>query len=164
MPLERRTHLMPTDEKARRAIARAVSLDLTAEQLISRWEKVKLEVRDLHQQLFYRPLLSAVSGLSQEDLELTSAQAQDRLAAIGFGDTKGALAHISALTTGLSRRAAIQRQLLPVLLQWFADGTDPDAALLAFRRLSEDLGDSHWYLREELPDQTTSSRFETERP
>ena len=143
----RRTHLMPTDEKARRAIARAVSLELTAEQLISRWEKVKLEVRDLHQQLFYRPLLSAVSGLSQEDLELTSAQAQDRLAAIGFGDTKGALAHISALTTGLSRRAAIQRQLLPVLLQWFAEGTDPDAALLAFRRLSEDLGDSHWYLR-----------------
>lgn len=143
----RRTHLMPTDEKARRAIARAVALELTAEQLISRWEKVKLEVRDLHQQLFYRPLLSAVSGLSQEDLELTSAQAQDRLAAIGFGDTKGALSHISALTTGLSRRAAIQRQLLPVLLQWFADGTDPDAALLAFRRLSEDLGDSHWYLR-----------------
>jgi len=143
----RRTHLMPTDERARRGIARAVALELTAEQLITRWEKVKLEVRDLHQQLFYRPLFSAVSGLSQEDLELTSVQAQDRLAAIGFGDTKGALAHISALTTGLSRRAAIQRQLLPVLLQWFAEGTDPDAALLAFRRLSEDLGDSHWYLR-----------------
>ena len=143
----RRTHLMPTDESARRSIARAVSLDLTASELIARWEQVKLEVRDLHQQLFYRPLLSAVSGLSQEDLELTTAQAQERLAAIGFGDTKGALAHISALTSGLSRRAAIQRQLLPVLLQWFAEGTDPDAALLAFRRLSEDLGDSHWYLR-----------------
>ncbi|MSY90072.1 MAG: bifunctional [glutamine synthetase] adenylyltransferase/[glutamine synthetase]-adenylyl-L-tyrosine phosphorylase, partial [Actinobacteria bacterium] len=143
----RRTHLMPTDESARRSIARAVSLDLTASELMARWEQVKLEVRDLHQQLFYRPLLSAVSGLSQEDLELTTAQAQERLAAIGFGDTKGALAHISALTSGLSRRAAIQRQLLPVLLQWFAEGTDPDAALLAFRRLSEDLGDSHWYLR-----------------
>ena len=143
----RRTHLMPSDERARRAIARAVSVDLTASELMTRWEQVKLEVRDLHQQLFYRPLLSAVSGLSQEDLELTSAQAQERLAAIGFGDTKGALAHISALTSGLSRRAAIQRQLLPVLLQWFAEGTDPDAALLAFRRLSEDLGDSHWYLR-----------------
>lgn len=143
----RRTHLMPQDERARRSIARAVSLDLTAEQLIYRWDKVKLEVRDLHQQLFYRPLLSAVSGLSQEDLELTSAQAQERLAAIGFTDTKGALSHISALTSGLSRRAAIQRQLLPVLIQWFSEGTDPDAALLAFRRLSEDLGDSHWYLR-----------------
>jgi glutamate-ammonia-ligase adenylyltransferase len=143
----RRTHLMPTDELARRAIARALSLELSATNLIERWEAVKLEVRDLHQQLFYRPLLSAVSGLSQEDLELTSAQAQDRLGAIGFQDSRSALSHITALTSGLSRRAAIQRQLLPVLLQWFAEGTDPDAALLAFRRLSEDLGDSHWYLR-----------------
>ena len=143
----RRTHLMPSDELARRSIARALSLDLNAVKLIERWEKVKLEVRDLHQQLFYRPLLSAVSGLSQEDLELTSAQAQDRLGAIGFQDTRSALSHITALTSGLSRRASIQRQLLPVLLQWFAEGTDPDAALLAFRRLSEDLGESHWYLR-----------------
>jgi len=143
----RRTHLMPSDESSRRSIARAVSLEMSADSLIERWEKIKLEVRDLHQQLFYRPLLSAVSGLSQEDLELSSSQAQERLAAIGFGDTKSALGHISALTSGLSRRAAIQRQLLPVLLQWFAEGTDPDAALLAFRRLSEDLGESHWYLR-----------------
>jgi glutamate-ammonia-ligase adenylyltransferase len=143
----RRTHLMPSDELSRRAIARALSLDLGASSLIERWEAVKLEVRDLHQQLFYRPLLSAVSGLSQEDLELTSAQAQDRLGAIGFQDTQSALSHITALTSGLSRRASIQRQLLPVLLQWFAEGTDPDAALLAFRRLSEDLGESHWYLR-----------------
>ena len=143
----RRTHLMPSDELSRRAIARAVSIDLSASGLIERWEAVKLEVRDLHQQLFYRPLLSAVSGLSQEDLELTSAQAQDRLGAIGFQDSRSALSHITALTSGLSRRASIQRQLLPVLLQWFAEGTDPDAALLAFRRLSEDLGESHWYLR-----------------
>jgi glutamate-ammonia-ligase adenylyltransferase len=138
---------MPADESSRRSIARAVSLEMSASSLIERWEKIKLEVRDLHQQLFYRPLLSAVSGLSQEDLELSSSQAQERLAAIGFQDTKSALGHISALTSGLSRRAAIQRQLLPVLLQWFAEGTDPDAALLAFRRLSEDLGESHWYLR-----------------
>jgi glutamate-ammonia-ligase adenylyltransferase len=143
----RRTHLMPGDERSRRAIARALSLELSAVKLVQRWEAVKLEVRDLHQQLFYRPLLSAVSGLSQEDLELTSAQAQDRLGAIGFQDTQSALSHITALTSGLSRRASIQRQLLPVLLQWFAEGTDPDAALLAFRRLSEDLGESHWYLR-----------------
>ena len=143
----RRTHLMPGDELSRRAIARALSLELSAVKLIERWESVKLEVRDLHQQLFYRPLLSAVSGLRQEDLELTSAQAQDRLGAIGFQDAQSALSHITALTSGLSRRASIQRQLLPVLLQWFADGTDPDAALLAFRRLSEDLGESHWYLR-----------------
>ena len=143
----RRTHLMPISETARRALARAVNQKWTADDLIERWESVKLEVRSLHQKLFYRPLLSAVAKLDGSTLELSNEQAHDRLKAIGFGDPKGALIHIQALTSGLSRRAAIQKQLLPVLLQWFSEGTDPDAALLAFRRLSEDLGESHWYLR-----------------
>ena len=143
----RRTHLMPSSETARRSLARSIDPKGNAESLIERWESVKIEVRGLHQRIFYRPLLSAVAKLEDSTLELTSGQAQDRLAAIGFVDPKGALAQIAALTSGLSRRAAIQRQLLPVLLQWFSQGTDPDAALLAFRRLSEDLGESHWYLR-----------------
>lgn len=143
----RRTHLMPTGETPLRSLARSIDLKSSAEQLLATWNSVKTEVRSLHQKLFYRPLLSAVSRLDNSSLELSSDQAQARLAAIGFIDPKGALAHIAALTSGLSRRASIQRQLLPVLLQWFAEGTDPDAALVAFRRLSEDLGESHWYLR-----------------
>ncbi|HKU31896.1 MAG TPA: bifunctional [glutamine synthetase] adenylyltransferase/[glutamine synthetase]-adenylyl-L-tyrosine phosphorylase, partial [Arthrobacter sp.] len=47
---------------------------------------------------------------------------------------------------GVSRRAALQRQLLPILLGWLAEGVDPDAGLLAFRRVSEALGTTHWYL------------------
>ena len=62
-------------------------------------------------------------------------------------DPAGALRHIEALTAGVSRRAAIQRTLLPVLLGWFADAPEPDAGLLAFRQVSEALGDSPWYLR-----------------
>ncbi len=143
----RRTHLMPTSEPKRRALARAVDLKLNADSLIEKWEGVKVDVRALHQRIFYRPLLSAVSKLGDESLSLSTDQVRDRLHAIGFADPKGALDHIAALTSGLSRRAVIQKQLLPVLLQWFAEGTDPDAALLAFRRLSEDLGESHWYLR-----------------
>ena len=54
--------------------------------------------------------------------------------------------HIEALTAGVSRRAALQRQLLPILLDWLAEGVDPDAGLLAFRRVSEALGTTHWYL------------------
>ena len=143
----RRTHLMPTSEIAVRALARSVDIKWSAEQLTKHWEAVKLEVRSLHQKVFYRPLLSAVAKLGDGGIELSSQQAEDRLAAIGFADPKSALVHINALTGGLSRRAAIQRQLLPVLIQWFSEGSDPDQALLAFRRLSEDLGESHWYLR-----------------
>jgi glutamate-ammonia-ligase adenylyltransferase len=152
-----RTHLMPRDEGDVRVLARATGLATSAEQLLVRWNEIKHRVRGLHERLFYRPLLSAVaatnadSGLAGTTAEgaagLTSEQAEARLAAIGFRDPRGALAHIAALTAGVSRRAAIQRHLLPVLLQWFAAGADPDYGLLTFRRLSEDLGSTHWYLR-----------------
>ena len=143
----RRTHLMPTSEAKLRPLARSVSLKSNADLLSADWEKVKVEVRALHQKIFYRPLLSAAAKLEGSNLELSSAQVEDRLRAIGFADPAGAHKNIAALTSGLSRRAAIQKQLLPVLLEWFAKGTDPDSALLAFRRLSEDLGESPWYLR-----------------
>ena len=142
----RRTHLMPTSEAALRALARATGYR-TSEELLKAWESVKAEVRSLHQKVFYRPLLSAVAKLEENELSLSSDQAEDRLRAIGFLDPTSALRHIQALTSGLSRRAAIQKSLLPVLLQWFAEGSDPDIALLSFRRLSEDLGDSPWFLK-----------------
>jgi glutamate-ammonia-ligase adenylyltransferase len=142
----RRTHLMPESDSQVRAIARGINARWTGEQLLERWNEVKLEVRSLHQKVFYRPLLSALAKLGETAL-LSSDQILDRLRAIGFDDPNSALKHIEALTSGLSRRAAIQKQLLPVLLEWFAKGSDPDAGLLAFRRLSEDLGESPWYLR-----------------
>ena len=143
----RRTHLMPSDRDAVRVLARASGIATGASDLIDQWSRIKLEVRSLHERLFYRPLLSAVAALPDDGLALSSEQAIARLAAIGFRDPKGALAHIGALTGGVSRRAAIQRHLLPVMLQWFADGADPDYGLLAFRRLSDDLGESYWFLR-----------------
>ena len=143
----RRTHLMPSDSDAVRVLARSSGIATGAADLIEQWNRTKLEVRSLHERLFYRPLLSAVAALPDDGLALSSEQAVARLAAIGFRDPKGALAHIGALTGGVSRRATIQRHLLPVMLQWFADGADPDYGLLAFRRLSDDLGESYWFLR-----------------
>jgi glutamate-ammonia-ligase adenylyltransferase len=143
----RRTHLMPTDPDALRVLARASGLATSAAGLTEQWQRTKQAVRRLHERLFYRPLLSAVAALPDEGLTLSSEQAVARLAAIGFRDPRGALNHIAALTGGVSRRATIQRNLLPVMLQWFADGADPDHGLLAFRRLSEDLGEAYWFLR-----------------
>ncbi|GAB3798144.1 bifunctional [glutamine synthetase] adenylyltransferase/[glutamine synthetase]-adenylyl-L-tyrosine phosphorylase [Humibacter antri] len=149
----RRTHLMPRDEHRLRVLARSTGIAAGAGELTDAWVAVKRRVRGLHERLFYRPLLAAVAALPGDEgaltgeHALTNEQAQARLAAIGFIDPQGALRHIAALTTGVSRRAAIQRTLLPVMLQWFADGADPDYGLLAFRRLSEDLGGTHWFLR-----------------
>lgn len=143
----RRTHLMPRDDATRRVLARASGLGRTAEELTTVWQRTRRRVRGLHERLFYRPLLSAVAALPADGLELTSEQAAARLAAIGFRDPRGALAHIGALTAGVSRRATIQRHLMPVLISWFAEGADPDYGLLAFRRISDTLGTTHWYLR-----------------
>ena len=142
-----RTHLMPRDPEAVRILARATGLYSSADELTEAWQRTKHEVRSLHERLFYRPLLSAVAALPGDGLTLSSEQAEARLAAIGFRDPAGALHHIAALTGGVSRRATIQRTLLPVMLGWFAEGADPDHGLLAFRRLSDDLGEAYWFLR-----------------
>ncbi|MBI5160247.1 MAG: bifunctional [glutamine synthetase] adenylyltransferase/[glutamine synthetase]-adenylyl-L-tyrosine phosphorylase [Micrococcales bacterium] len=143
----RRTHLMPGEGDARRVLARAARIPGGAAGLTATWQRTRRQVRGLHERLFYRPLLSAVAALPDEGFALTSGQAEARLAAIGFADPAGALRHIAALTSGISRRASIQRTLLPVILQWLSEGADPDYGLLAFRRLSDDLGESHWFLR-----------------
>lgn len=142
-----RTHLMPRDDDRLRVLARATRLGTSADELIARWQQTKIAVRSLHEKLFYRPLLSAVAALPDDGLSLTSEQAVARLNAIGFVDATGALHHIAALTTGVSRRAQIHRTLLPVILRWLSEGADPDYGLLAFRRLSDDLGESYWFLR-----------------
>jgi glutamate-ammonia-ligase adenylyltransferase len=81
------------------------------------------------------------------DVQLSDAAINTRLRAIGFNDPAGAMRHILALTSGVSRRATIQKTLLPVLIRWMAEGIDPDRALLSFRRLSESLGETHWFLK-----------------
>lgn len=142
----KRTHVVPPPGPALRRMAR--SMHRATEADIERdWKRTKRSVRSLHESLFYRPLLELVSRLSSEDVRMTPDHAKDRLRALGYADAAGALTHIKALTTGVSRRAAIQRQLLPVLLEWFAGGAKPDAGLLAFRQVSDTLGRTHWYLK-----------------
>ncbi|KZE90926.1 bifunctional [glutamine synthetase] adenylyltransferase/[glutamine synthetase]-adenylyl-L-tyrosine phosphorylase [Microbacterium sp. TNHR37B] len=143
----RRTHLMPSIPEGLRTLARASRLAGSGPGVWELWESIKREVREIHVRLFYRPLLSAVAALPADEQTLSAQAAHDRLAAIGFRDPAGALRHIGSLTSGISRKTTIQRHLMPVMIRWFADGVDPDYGLLAFRRVSERLGDTPWFLR-----------------
>ncbi|MEO6412871.1 MAG: bifunctional [glutamine synthetase] adenylyltransferase/[glutamine synthetase]-adenylyl-L-tyrosine phosphorylase [Pedococcus sp.] len=144
----RRTHLMPTADSDLRRLGRALGhRSDAAKAVVAQWQQQAREVRRIHERLFYRPLLAAVARLSSTDARLAPEAAKERLAALGFRDPGGAMRHLEALTAGVSRRAAIQRTLLPVMLGWFADEADPDGGLLAFRKVSEELGSTHWYLR-----------------
>jgi glutamate-ammonia-ligase adenylyltransferase len=133
------------DDSELRRIARGMGL--TTASLNELWNRVRGEVAALHDSVFYRPLLTAMANLSPNDVQLSDEEVLDRLSALGFSDAKCAVSHIAALTSGVSRRAVIQRTLLPVLLRWMAEGIDPDRALISFRRLSETLGETHWFLR-----------------
>ena len=115
-------------------------------ELDKQWHYHQREVRRLHEKLFYRPLLSAVAKVGGE-ARLSPEAAKARLAALGYLDPNAALRHLEALTAGVTRTAQIQRTLLPVMLEWFADAPDPDAGLFGFRRISEALGATPWYLR-----------------
>lgn len=168
----RRTHTMPDNEADLRRIGRSLGMRANpVDELMAEWRRHAREVRRIHEKLFYRPLLRAVARLGAEEARLTLDAAEQRLRALGYVDPAGALRHLEALTAGVSRRAAIQRTLLPVMLGWFADAPDPDAGLLGFRQVSDALGSTHWYLRllrdesaaaERMAQVLASSRYATE--
>lgn len=143
----RRTHVLPDDEASLRRLGRSIGIfSEPAAQLDRQWRHHRREVRRLHEKLFYRPLLTAVAKLPGPEARLSLEAAEARLSALGYADPRAALRHLEALTSGVSRTSDIQRTLLPVLLEWFADSPDPDAGLFGFRRISESLGRTPWYL------------------
>jgi glutamate-ammonia-ligase adenylyltransferase len=156
----RRTHIMPTDDTDQRRLGRSMgfSLDPVAD-LTKEWKKHAREVRRIHEKLFYRPLLQAVAKLDSNDSKLSADDARSRLKALGYVDPDSALRHLESLTSGVTRRAVIQRTLLPVMLEWFAATPDPDAGLLGFRRVSEALGTTPWYLRLLRDESATAQRL-----
>ncbi|MBA2416692.1 MAG: bifunctional [glutamine synthetase] adenylyltransferase/[glutamine synthetase]-adenylyl-L-tyrosine phosphorylase [Geodermatophilaceae bacterium] len=148
----RRTHLLPEDVAERRWLARSLGFSAgggsSALELFDAEHAAHArEVRRLHEKLFYRPLLLAVARVPGEELRMSPEAAGGRLGALGYADPDGALRHIEALTAGVTRKASMQRLLLPAMLRILADSPAPDAGLLAYRHVSEQLGSSPWYLR-----------------
>ena len=144
----RRTHLVPEDPADLRRLGRSLGLRTDPVAGLQRaWKRHASVVRRLHEKLFYRPLLDAVAQLAPGEARLSPEAARERMVALGYADPAAALRHLEALASGVTRKAAIQRTLLPVLLGWFADSADPDAGLLNFRKVSDALGKTPWYLR-----------------
>ena len=150
----KRTHMLPEadDEEAMRWLARAAhmrpdgqhdALGVLREEL----KRQSLRVSRLHAKLFYQPLLEAVEGPAVEfSTSLSSKAAERQLAALGYEGPQSALTHLAALTSSSGRRGRVQQVLLPTLLDWLSDTPDPDAGLLSYRRISDELADERWYL------------------
>ncbi|KAA0083609.1 bifunctional [glutamine synthetase] adenylyltransferase/[glutamine synthetase]-adenylyl-L-tyrosine phosphorylase [Mycolicibacterium sp. P9-64] len=150
----KRTHMLPEadDEEAMRWLARAAhmrpdgqhdALGVLREEL----KRQSMRVSRLHAKLFYQPLLESVVDREIElTASLTPEAAERQLAALGYESPQAALTHLAALTGNGGRRGRVQQVLLPTLLDWLSDTPDPDAGLLAYRRLSEGLAEHRWYL------------------
>jgi [glutamine synthetase] adenylyltransferase / [glutamine synthetase]-adenylyl-L-tyrosine phosphorylase len=150
----KRTHMLPAfdDDEALRWLARAAhirpdgrhgALGVLREEL----KHHNLRVSRLHAKLFYQPLLESIGPAGLEFSHgMTPAAAARQLAALGYDGPQSALTHLAALINQSGRRGRVQAVLLPKLLDWLSDTPDPDAGLLAYRRVSEVLTPERWYL------------------
>jgi glutamate-ammonia-ligase adenylyltransferase len=150
----KRTHMLPAfdDDEALRWLARAAHIrpDGRHDALGVLREELKhhnLRVSRLHAKLFYQPLLESIGPAGLEFSHgMTPEAAERQLAALGYDGPQSALSHLAALINQSGRRGRVQSVLLPRLLDWLSDTPDPDAGLLAYRRVSEALAGQRWYL------------------
>ncbi|MGV0744557.1 bifunctional [glutamine synthetase] adenylyltransferase/[glutamine synthetase]-adenylyl-L-tyrosine phosphorylase [Mycolicibacterium sp. XJ870] len=150
----KRTHMLPddTDVEAFRWLARAAHIRPDGRHdaqgvLREELKRQSMRVSRLHAKLFYQPLLESVGQPALGIEAGMSAEAAERqLAALGYEGPQSALTHLAALTGATGRKGRVQQVLLPTLLDWLSDTPDPDAGLLAYRRISEELQEQRWYL------------------
>lgn len=150
----RRTHTMPADDDQRNLAWLAATSGFSAsgkKTAVDAMQKhlrgIRLLISDLHQRLFYRPLLHTVVNLSVDEITLSPEAAKLQLAALGYRHPARAFEHLTALAAGGSRKAKLQAMLLPTLMTWLSDTADPDAGLLNYRKLSDAAYNRVWFLR-----------------
>ena len=141
---EQQVHAIPSDPAAQDRLARVLGYRDTPEAtagelLIGYLRRLQAGVRSIHEHLFFRPLLDALSahgpGTAPEGAMSPEAVA-DRLAAFGFTDAKRTRVALQELTRGLTRSSRLMQQLLPLLLGWLSEAPDPDLGLLGLRKLA----------------------------
>jgi len=139
---EQQVHALPADAAARDRLARVLGFrdtpeDTAGELLRSHLRQVQAGVRTIHEHLFFRPLLDALSAHGADAGAPMPAEAvADRLAAFGFTDAKRTRVALQELTRGLTRSSRLMQQFLPLLLGWLSEAPDPDLGLLGLRKLA----------------------------
>ena len=160
----RRTHLFPDLgsgngglDAPRRADAEQIdrnadirrlarSMQMSSVQLVERYDSVRRQVRRIHTDVYYRPLLPQIASMSADEVRLDPQAAQERYRSIGFADPDSASRLVKRLTQGSTRAARINRLLLPVMLEWLGQGQDPDMGLLQLSKLEDRFGQGTSYL------------------
>jgi glutamate-ammonia-ligase adenylyltransferase len=130
----RQTHRLPDDPLDRERLARSLGFTKNpVAELEAKLLEVRGEVRDLHERLYFRPILDSLVGVPSARLD--PAEANLRLEALGFRDVATAAETFAELTAGLSRRSRVMHQALPLMIDWLSVSPDPDLGLAQLRLL-----------------------------
>ena len=139
---EQQVHTLPApkDLAGRDRLARVMGYrdgpDASAGELLDGFlRRQQAAVRSIHEHLFFRPLLDALTATSARPLMSPEAVAA-RLEAFGFTDATRTRIALQELTRGLTRSSRLMQQILPLLLQWLSESPDPDLGLLGLRVLA----------------------------
>ena len=138
---EQQVHALPNDSQALSRLARVMgyrdSPEAAAGELLARYlRRQQAQVRSIHEHLFFRPLLDALSGASAGAAALPAEAVEARLTAFGFTDAARTRQALTELTRGLTRSSRLMQQMLPLLLEWLSESPDPDLGLLGLRVLT----------------------------
>lgn len=128
------THTVPESTDDRERIGRSMGfINDPIGDLDRRLAEVRRQVRDLHERLYFRPILDSLAGVSTARLD--PEEARLRLSALGFKEVAAAARAFEDMTSGLSRRSRVMQQVLPLMLDWLSLSPDPDLGLSQMRLL-----------------------------
>ncbi len=123
-------HEIPEDSESVALIARSMGFSDEAD-FSEELRRVRSTARDLHERLYFRPILDSLAGVEGLDAQRASL----RLQALGFRDVLAATTALTELMSGLSRRSRVMHQALPLMLDWLSQSPDPDLGLSQLRLL-----------------------------
>jgi glutamate-ammonia-ligase adenylyltransferase len=134
-----RTHDLPADRASRTTIARSLGLE-SADALAAEYEARTSLVRQLHERLFYRPLLEAFSGPATPRPGVDRPATEELLRGLGFRSPSSAFEVLARAVSPATRIGKVLAHVWPVVAPSFALAADPDAALVRLSRVASAIG------------------------
>jgi glutamate-ammonia-ligase adenylyltransferase len=140
------THELPDDWRALEPLGRSMGLS-DAGHLRAEHQRHSDTVREVHERLFYRPLLEAFAGAPVARPGVDRPDTEELLEGLGFADPASAYRAFARLMDPTARLGRVLGTLFPLIARALALAANPDSALIRFERVAERLAQD-----EDLPD------------